>query len=68
MEHVGQVRAMRAGGVRCRRSRVVIAAVVVGALALYGAGIVWFAQDLGEDVRAGIRTIPAGALLLEYER
>jgi hypothetical protein len=50
------------------RSRLLVAGVMSTALAIYLAGIVWFGQGLAEDVRAGVREVPAGVLIPDLER
>ncbi len=50
------------------RSRLVILAVLLTAIGIYAAGLVWFGQGLAEDMRAGVREVQAGVLIPDRER
>lgn len=49
-------------------SRLVVAGVMTTALSVYVGGIFWFGQGLADDVRAGVREVPAGVLIRDLER
>jgi hypothetical protein len=42
--------------------------IVLSAIVIYVAGIVWFGQGLAEDMRSGLREVRAGSLIGERER
>jgi hypothetical protein len=50
------------------RSRLVMIGIVLSAIVIYVAGIVWFGQGLAEDMRSGLREVRAGSLIGERER
>jgi hypothetical protein len=50
------------------RSRIVVFAVLTTAISVYLGGIVWFGQGLAEDMRAGVREVRPGVLIVEQER
>lgn len=50
------------------RSRLVVFAVLTTAISVYLGGIVWFGQGLAEDMRAGVREVRPGVLIVEQER
>lgn len=49
-------------------SRLVVAGVMATALSVYVGGIFWFGQGLADDMRAGVREVPAGVLIRDLER
>lgn len=50
------------------RSRMVVLAVMCSALSIYVGGLYWFGQALADDMRAGIRDVKPGVLIVETDR
>jgi hypothetical protein len=52
----------------CWRSRMIVLGVLTTAMGIYVGGIFWFGQALADDMRAGVRQVPAGVLIPDHER